>query len=87
MSGTPRVIQVTLDITVDDKKLYSAPTAVAAIAQEVARSAISIVDESSSAVSAAKVDVRWAWIYAWASGQSTVSAVEDDLDPSAPNGD
>lgn len=85
-STTPRVIQVKLDITLDDRKLYNAPTVISNIAQEIAHAAIEAVEESPSAASAVSVDVEWAWIYAWASGKSTV-AVEEDLDPSADGDD
>lgn len=80
-SVTPRVIQIKLDITLDDRKFFNAPENIATIAQQIAQAAIAAVDESPAAVSASSVDVEWAWLYAWASGRSTVSAVSKDLDP------
>lgn len=79
---TPRVIQVKLDITLGDKKFFNAPEHIAAIAQQIAQAAIRAVDDSPAAVSAASVDVEWAWLYAWAAGRTTVAGtVEADFDP------
>jgi hypothetical protein len=81
-SVTPRVIQIKLDITLDDRKFYNAPENIAAIAQKVAQAAKAAVDDSPAAVSAASVDVEWAWLYAWATGKFTVAGADAvDLDP------
>ncbi|WP_029289148.1 hypothetical protein [Cellulomonas sp. HZM] len=81
-SVTPRVIQVKLDITLDDRKFYNAPENITTIAQQIAQAAIAAVDDSPAAVRAESVDVEWAWIYAWAAGSMTVAgAAGVDLDP------
>lgn len=81
-SSTPRVIQVKLDITLDDRKFFNAPEHIATIAQQIAQAAIKAVDDSPAAVSAVNVNVEWAWLYAWAAGRMTVAGAQDvDLDP------
>jgi hypothetical protein len=81
-SSTPRVIQLKLDITLDDRKFYNAPTTIPQIAQAVAEAAVTAVNDSAAAVSAKSVDVEWAWMYAWAKGRATIAAdVQADYDP------
>src|SRR4051812_16359639 len=79
VSNTPRVVQIKLDIRLDDKKFYNAPTHIAQIASEIAAAAAKAVDDCPAAVSATSVDVEWAWLYAWASGSSAFTW-EDDVD-------